>query len=1422
MHDTTRKKHEQQYRKLAPLQQALLRIIAVSGNGASTRTSLLRCVSALSLRNDSGKTWKPTEVRKALTDLQEGGLVTTRSSRLSLPGHLRMIALLDSLEQPDFADQARTINDHLNPPHLDLGRLGNAREDLLLRNLQISILTGAPEKDIRHLLQFAIVSQVFGFRAEHPLKTLFLDPYYPEILPHLVASGSPVVVNWVLERVATEILPLQETGDLARLLASDTCRPEQQARIITSLLFCGRNDLVEELLEDPAMAACELPPLQALLAVFTGRTNDALAGFDRWAQVLRKASRKKFVPFPGYAQFLFLCTLLRSADPQRLNQGMQTIRAHGRRLEDTNLRPATFLALAMQEPFAERLGLTLRPAERLVDLELDEVEISLPDLLHCMILSWIRPGAARKQAPRISRILARATSSQNLWLVAEAANILARLGMARKKHTDIVGEIRRASGLACLSDCWTDLPAWQKTLLALQGLADGAAGSATTGGQRLVWFLGPHSDPARVTLEPRLQKKGKNGRWSKGRVVALKTLFEKSDSMEGLSDLDRSLVALITIHREQQYWYGHRKTTYQLDPVKALPLLARHPLVFLADSPSTRMDIVMARPGLSISHEKDRVRLELVPPAKAMHEEGALVRETPTRYTFYRLDSGQQRLYQILARPMTLPAEAADSLRSSVASLSSLATIQSDLDGLGDDIPTEQGDPTPHVHLLPAGQGLQAEFLVRPLAGADTWCRPGRGGETVLARVEGRPVKAVRDLDREQQLCEQVIRSCPTLERQEPVDGIYRLEDPQDSLEMLLELGRLDEQVVLEWPRGEKFRVRGEASFARLSLRLKKDRDWFAATGRLEVDNELALDLKQLLQMLEQSPGRFVQLDDGSFLALTREFRKRISELRAYGELRGKGVRIPPLASLALEELTEQAGSLHTDRAWKEHVARLARPVDPELPSTLQARLRPYQVEGFRWLARLSQWGVGACLADDMGLGKTVQALAAVLLRAPDGPTLVVAPLSVIANWQEEARRFAPTLQVRHFGPGDRDACLDDLGPFALVVCSYGLLATEIDRLAKVDWQTVILDEAQAIKNHQTRRARAALRLKAGFRLATTGTPLENNLSELWSLFRFLNPGLLGSRKSFHERFVLPIEGDRDREARHRLRRLIRPFLLRRIKSEVLQELPPRTDIALEVVMSPEEAALYEAQRQTAVERLAGADNEEDGGRHLRILAEIMRLRRLCCNPRLLDPDSRIPSSKLKVFDDILAELLAGGHKALVFSQFVDHLHIIRDHLDEQKISYQYLDGQTSRKQRETRVRAFQAGKGDVFLISLKAGGTGLNLTAADYVIHMDPWWNPAVEDQASDRAHRIGQQRPVTVYRLVTRGTIEEQIVRLHEEKRDLADSLLSGTDISARLTTDELLHLLRQERENDQGPPAGAAAGRTCRHPAGNERRN
>jgi SNF2 family DNA or RNA helicase len=337
------------------------------------------------------------------------------------------------------------------------------------------------------------------------------------------------------------------------------------------------------------------------------------------------------------------------------------------------------------------------------------------------------------------------------------------------------------------------------------------------------------------------------------------------------------------------------------------------------------------------------------------------------------------------------------------------------------------------------------------------------------------------------------------------------------------------------------------------------------------------------------------------------------------------------------------------------------------------------------------------------------------------------------------------------------------------------------------------LNPAQAIKNTATKRSQAAMNLQSGFKLITTGTPIENHLGELWNLFRFINPGLLGSLDSFNINYANPIERSQDKEARNQLKKLIQPFILRRTKNQVLQELPSRTEVTLQVELTKEELAFYEALRREAIAKLSNTEANA-GQKHLQVLAAIMKLRRACCNTKLVRPDIPLPSSKLQLFGEVVNELLDNKHKALVFSQFVDHLHIIRDYLDSQKIKYQYLDGSTPAKERKKRVEAFQAGEGDVFLISLKAGGTGLNLTAADYVIHMDPWWNPAVEDQASDRAHRIGQKRPVTIYRLVAKGTIEEKIVDLHNHKRDLADSLLEGTDMSGKVTTDALLKLINE----------------------------
>ena len=343
------------------------------------------------------------------------------------------------------------------------------------------------------------------------------------------------------------------------------------------------------------------------------------------------------------------------------------------------------------------------------------------------------------------------------------------------------------------------------------------------------------------------------------------------------------------------------------------------------------------------------------------------------------------------------------------------------------------------------------------------------------------------------------------------------------------------------------------------------------------------------------------------------------------------------------------------------------------------------------------------------------------------------------------------------------------------------------------NFATIILDEAQAIKNRNTKRSKTVMALQADFRLMTTGTPIENHLGELWNLFNFINPGLLGSHEFFNEKFAAPIEKNKDENARKTLQKLIKPFTLRRRKNQVLDDLPAKTEIVLNVEMSPEERAFYEALRRDALEKIE-SQNGAAKDKRFRILAELTRLRLACCHPQLVSENVNLGSSKLDLFGEVLEELLENKHKALVFSQFVKHLKIIEKYLRKRGISYHYLDGGTPAHVRQERIDAFQRGSGEIFLISLKAGGTGLNLTAADYVIHLDPWWNPAVEDQATDRVHRIGQQRPVTVYRLVTENTVEEKILKLHDTKRDLADSLLDGTDSSGKLSAEDLLALISE----------------------------
>ncbi|MEQ1504351.1 MAG: DEAD/DEAH box helicase, partial [Myxococcota bacterium] len=422
-----------------------------------------------------------------------------------------------------------------------------------------------------------------------------------------------------------------------------------------------------------------------------------------------------------------------------------------------------------------------------------------------------------------------------------------------------------------------------------------------------------------------------------------------------------------------------------------------------------------------------------------------------------------------------------------------------------------------------------------------------------------------------------------------------------------------------------------------------------------------------------------------------------------------------------------------------------------------------------------------------MGLGKTVQAVAVLCRRAADGPAIVVAPLSVASNWVAELARFAPGLEVVRYRGASRAAKLAGLRAGQVVVATWDLVARDAE-LTEVRWATAILDEAQAIKNPHTARAKGAARLTAGFVLGLTGTPVENRTEELWSLLRVVVPGLLGSEARFAKRFAGPIDAGVP-GARDALARLVRPVVLRRTKSQVATDLPTRTEVVLRVPLSADQAAVYERARLEAVARSTGGFGP---GQRFEALRWLTVLRQLACDPRLVDPGSPIGSSKLETLRRRLADLRATGHRALVFSQFVRHLELVRDALVADGFTHRWLTGSSSEQDRIDEVARFQAGEGDVFLISLTAGGTGLNLTAATYVFHLDPWWNPAREDQASDRAHRIGQTRPVTVYRLVAEGTIEDRILALHAEKRELADALLSGADGAARVSLDELMALL------------------------------
>ncbi len=604
---------------------------------------------------------------------------------------------------------------------------------------------------------------------------------------------------------------------------------------------------------------------------------------------------------------------------------------------------------------------------------------------------------------------------------------------------------------------------------------------------------------------------------------------------------------------------------------------------------------------------------------------------------------------------------------------------------------------------------------------------------------------------------------------------------------------------VLGEDRLAEFRIRASSPSAR--YRVSSGLDWFDLETMIEVEGE-AIPWPALVDALQQGK-RFVRLGSGDHARLPQRWLEKHLRLL---DLLGRNARDPEAASLripryqapAIDALLAEAENVEADASWREFIDRLrgfGGIASVPVPESFQGELRPYQQQGLNYLSFLRDYGLHGILADDMGLGKTVQAAAflAALHAAPPGdpkagrePSLVVAPTSVLPNWAAELSRFAPDLAVLVLHGPRRDTAA--IGDYDVVLTTYATMRLDLETHASRIYRAVILDEAQAIKNSASQTARAARCLKARHRLCLTGTPIENDLMELWSQFAFLLPGMLGDERAFKDRYLAPIAAG-DERAKAELKARVTPFMLRRLKSEVARELPPRTDIVVWCELAPAQRKAYEAVLAASRERVLAAVADKGLARsQITILDALLKLRQVCCHPQLLKTPQtmHLPSTKTEAFMETVAELVEGGHRALVFSQFTSMLAILRERLDREGVAYEYLDGRT--KDRGARVERFNAGGAPLFLISLKAGGTGLNLTGADYVIHYDPWWNPAVEDQATDRAHRIGQTREVFNYKLIAKGTIEEKLLKLQERKRELVRDILVSETSGKQLTREDL----------------------------------
>lgn len=1374
------------YHKLKPLGKALVRLVALACAGTPVHC-LRKCLPHLSNLDEVDQDVKNDQLIGVLESLKEKRLVESWQRAPRRLAHMICVDVMQSEYAGLYLKAIQTVQEEVG---FDRFYAHSSYETADFCELRRAIYAGnepAIEMQLKHFVQkYGVEELQSHFYAFFALGSVELEWLVarPPVIQQYIFSGiidQFCVDGYGFDRVAPLLEHYQSKQDAEGF---------RQSFLNYNLLAC-RLDLIHQSPKSAIVTSADECVSAAATRLFLLQDNaTSLKQFAAVLRALRRQEGRRKIFLPTVHGLFYMLALLRQGNEEGLAKLQQILNIV---LDDRY--PYGDAYIIMQDVLWMRQGRESRMEdsqdredsyENMALCELNPVTAALK------ALSWYWFEGARLDIQQCVEQFDEYQESMPL-----IAKIFAEILVQRAPDKDRYKTFLQQNIFKGVIDFTSIVDAsekWERRLLQLTQYLDsrsGAGANSSPKRKRLAWSFDPGCIENLTAFEQTLKIKGG---WTRGRMVSLKRLKEEGSgsSFDYLIPQDHKIIQTIC---KESSWYRYSSSPYCWDKRDTLLALTGHPAIISAENPDLPIELTASVPEL-IVEECDEGYLQISLSQTATEAKVILEQETPSRYKVIDFSEDFVPLVEIIsATGLKVPKDAKDNVMSVIQKAAPLLPIQSELDG--DNLTAVEGDCTPCLQLMPVGQGLRVNLFVRPFTDQGPYLRPGHGKAIVLSLSEGGHVKARRDLKQEKQHTLQFIEECSSFRLAN--DGSYEwiLDEPHMCLEMLSEVAAYQGPLRTEWPEGQKFSVTAPVAMAGLSLKIRQKQDWFEVDGEIKVSEDQVLNMRALLDLLDHAEGHFVPLEDNKFLHLTKHFKKRLLDLKTMSEMTKSGAKVHGLGSLMLRDFIEEVGVVKSDKHWKQQLKSLAEveKYQPKLPRTLQADLREYQVEGFQWLARLAHAGMGACLADDMGLGKTVQALAVMISQAGQGPCLVVAPTSVCHNWVDEIAKFAPTLNAHIMPLKNRKKFVESLGVNDVLICSYGIMQQEADVMVDTNWQMVVLDEAQAIKNPATKRTQVAIKLQGQFKLALTGTPIENDLEELWSLFRFVAPGLLGSLESFRKRFVIPVQRTKNLQVRDNLRALVQTFILRRTKNKVLTELPPRTEQNLIVEMADEERAFYEALRHKAIERIQALDEESQGGqKRFHILAEMTRLRQACCHPQLVSKEAAVKSSKLKVLMRLIEDLRQNNHQALVFSQYVGYLKLVRQELDSEGIGYQYLDGSTPAASRRQEIQAFQSGASDLFLISLRAGGAGLNLTAADYVIHLDPWWNPAVEDQASDRAHRIGQTRPVTIYRLIMQNSIEEKIIALHAAKRDLADGLLKGSDVWQRLSEEQLIGLIQE----------------------------